>query len=574
MKSAFQQNPNSDAYQSEGRERTGYMTMWRKVSLMLFLLVTALSGVLSYIFYRSVDEMLKGELRRRGDAIAESIAESSALGVLLSDRIILIDVVTRFLGEEDVEYIWIMNRNAELLYPALSTLDVAGLDGAMLTEVVAAREKVSRLAEFGPLAEGMKSFDGYHVAVPVWRQVAIPDRGARGEKATQPDLRDRTIVELIGFVQVGLTTHRIEKQTGLVMFRATFLVVGVAFLGLFAAAIMLNRWLEPLQVVTRLAQRIRRFGFQGAVGGAEYEVEYSIAKTAKYDGADEFGLLQKTFLEMVKEIGVHDRRLREQKQRLKQMVAQRTEQLARAKEDALAANKAKSKFLASMSHELRTPLNAVIGYTEMLQHGFARNAKKQSEYLEIIRSSGQHLLSVINDILDLSKLEEGGYRLFAELFSLRQCVEEAMAFVLPKMLEKHITSSISCPDVEIINDERMMKQVLINLLSNACKFTPSGGSVNVSVKIEQEMVHILVADTGEGMTEEEVEQALQMFVQLTSGTIGPSGGTGLGLPIVDRFVKLMKGKLFIFSEKGEGTLIRIRLPIDVSSVPGQGLPAD
>jgi signal transduction histidine kinase len=266
---------------------------------------------------------------------------------------------------------------------------------------------------------------------------------------------------------------------------------------------------------------------------------------------------------MVKEIGVHDRRLREQKQRLKQMVAQRTEQLARAKEEALAANKAKSRFLASMSHELRTPLNAVIGYTEMLQHGFARNPEKQAEYLEIIRSSGQHLLSVINDILDLSKLEEGGYSVHPKRFSLEGCLEQAMAFVQPMILEKKLSAALDCPDVGLVNDQRMLKQVLINLMSNACKFTPTGGQVGVTVKEERGMVDIVVADNGEGMTPEEVQQALQAFVQIGAGDTRSSEGTGLGLPIVDRFVKLMKGKLSIFSEKGQGTLVRIRLPKDI-----------
>ena len=348
------------------------------------------------------------------------------------------------------------------------------------------------------------------------------------------------------------------------MFRAAFLVVAVAFLGAFAAAVMLNRWLEPLQVVTHLAQKIRRLGFQGALGETAHEVEASISQAQRVDRGDELGLLQDTFLEMVKEIGIHDRRLREQKQRLKQMVADRTELLAQAKEEALAANLAKSKFLASMSQELRTPLSVVLGYTEMLQYGIARSAEKQAEYLEIIRLSGQQLLSVINDILDLSKLEEGDYHLNTAPFSLKACVEQAMAFVLPKMYEKHITGSVDCPDIEIINDEHVLKHVLINLLSNAYRFSPSGGRIEVSVQTEPELVHILIADTGVGMTEEEVQQALQMFVQLYPPAAGAQQrGAGLGLPIVDRFVKLMKGKLSIFSEKGEGTLVRIRLPRNV-----------
>jgi len=535
------------------------MTMRQRASAFLLLLVIMLSGLLSYVFYRSVDEMLKDELQRRGDAIAESVAESSTLGVLLGDKVILIDVATRFLSEEDVAYIWILNRDVEPLYPPLSTLDAAAFDQVVQGDILEVQGKIAVIADMRVGGAQQKTMPVYHVAVPIWRQPtaagAVFENGD-GEKTSAGG----SARELVGFVQVGLTLERIEEQARMVMFRAAFLVMGVAFFGTLAAAVMLNRWLEPLQVVTALARRIRLFGFQRAVGGTEHEVEYSIANTARSRQADEIGLLQDTFLEMVKEIGVHDRRLREQKQRLKQMVAQRTEQLARAKEEALAANRAKSRFLASMSHELRTPLNAVIGYTEMLQHGFARNPEKQAEYLEIIRSSGQHLLSVINDILDLSKLEEGGYSVHPERFSLQGCMEQAMAFVQPMVLEKKLLAALNCPDIEVVSDERMLKQVMINLLSNACKFTPTGGHVDVTVKDERGMVDIVVADNGEGMTQDEVQQALQAFVQIGAGETRSSEGTGLGLPIVDRFVKLMKGKLSIFSEKGEGTIVRIRLP--------------
>ena len=562
---ADNKNGSRDSVNATGHAHEPFhLTMQRKALVFLLMLVVLVSGLLSYVFYQSVNEILKDELHRRGDAIAESIAESATLGVLLADKVILIDVATRFLEEEDLEYIWIMNSRGELIYPARSALEPDLARQAMLSDVIAKKAKLSVSGNLGLIMHGRPAFSGYHVAMPVWRQVSRAGLGVGGEEMALNVRGAALKQEVIGFVQVGLSVDRIEAQAGMVMFRAAFLVVGVTFLGALFAAMLLSRWLEPLRSVTALAQRIRLLGFQGAVGRTEDDVMQLIARAPRPSQSDEIGMLQQTFLEMLKEIGVHDRRLREQKARLKQMVADRTGQLARAKEAALAANKAKSTFLASMSHEIRTPLNAVIGYTEMLQCGLAQTPEKQQEYLEIIQSSGRHLLAVINDILDLSKLEEGGYSLQPASFSLLACVEQAIHFVQPKMYEKGLTGTVDCPDIEIVNDERMLKQVLINLLSNACKFTEDGGRVDVTVTVDDVGVQIVVADTGVGMTEKEVEQSLQSFVQILQGEVKKNEGTGLGLPIVDRFVKLMNGKLSIFSEKGEGTMVRVRIPREMT----------
>jgi signal transduction histidine kinase len=542
------------------------LSMNQRAGLFLLLLIVLLSSLLSYVFFQSITQMLTDELRKRGDAIATSIAESSTFGVLMEDKILLIQVAAPYIDEEDVRYVWVSNADGD---PILSTPLMLADDGkapALLAETLAQQAAVSGFSEVGPFTDGTPAFSGYHIAVPIWRETSgygfQQGMGEAEDFAADPG-GER---ELVGVVQVGLTMERIDGQTDMLMYRSGFLVAAVAFFGTLVATTLLHRWLEPLQLITTLAQRIRRLGYSEAVGNTETDVERLAESLPEgIERNDEIGQLYQTFREMVQELAVHDRRIREQKQRLKKMVSDRTTELSIAKEQAEAANKAKSTFLASMSHEIRTPLNAVIGFTEMLQQGLVPSERKKDEYLDIIHSSSQHLMSLINDILDLSKLEADRFELTVAEFNLADCVEEAYKFNKPRMENKGIKGSLSCPRIKVINDERVLKQIVVNLLSNAVKFSPDGGKVDVTVKHRDDRISIAVSDNGIGMTDREIEQALKPFVQITDlQQVKSAEGTGLGLPIVDRFVQQMGGNLHIFSEKGEGTVVRVFLPRYVS----------
>lgn len=562
--------PEESAVLAKGKAR---LSMNQRAGLFLLTLIVVLSSLLSYVFFQSITQMLTDELRKRGDAIATSIAESSTFGVLMEDKVLLIQVAAPYIDEEDVRYVWISDSDGEAIVSTPLAVVDGGQRPTVLEGVLASQETTAAFAEVGPFVNGTAAFNGYHVAVPVWRDSSgdIFRQGVgEADDFEQQDVGER---EFVGVVQVGLTTERIDEQTDLLMYRSGFLVAAVAFFGTLVATTLLHRWLEPLQFITRLAQRIRKLGYSEAIGKSETDVERLVdSLPLGIERNDEIGQLYQTFREMVQELGVHDRRIREQKQRLKKMVSDRTVELSIAKEEAEAANKAKSTFLASMSHEIRTPLNAVIGFTEMLQQGLVPNERKKDEYLEVIHSSSQHLLSLINDILDLSKLEADRFELGLEEFNLAECVEGAFTLNKPKMDQKKIKGTISCPEISVINDERVVRQILVNLLSNAVKFSSEGGTVDISVKLRDERVSIAVSDSGIGMTEREIEQALKPFVQITNlQQIKSAEGTGLGLPIVDRFLQQMGGSLHIFSEKGEGTVVRVFFPRYVENVePGSG----
>jgi GAF domain-containing protein/anti-sigma regulatory factor (Ser/Thr protein kinase) len=229
-----------------------------------------------------------------------------------------------------------------------------------------------------------------------------------------------------------------------------------------------------------------------------------------------------------------------------------------------AASRHKSEFLANMSHELRTPLNAVIGFSEvLLQRMFGDLNAKQDEYLKDIYASGQHLLSLINDILDLSKIEAGRMELAPAPFHLPSALENAVTLVKERAGRHGITLQVDVdPRLgEIVGDERKVKQVLLNLLSNAVKFTPEGGRISLRAGRKDGLVAIAVSDTGIGIAPEDQAAIFEEFRQVGHDETRKQEGTGLGLTLAKKFVELHRGQIWVESEPGRGSTFTFTLPI-------------
>jgi signal transduction histidine kinase len=228
------------------------------------------------------------------------------------------------------------------------------------------------------------------------------------------------------------------------------------------------------------------------------------------------------------------------------------------------ANRHKDEFLANMSHELRTPLNAIIGFSEvMLERMFGELTDKQDEYLNDILSSGRHLLSLINDILDLSKIEAGRMELELTDFNLPVAIDNALTLVHERAARRGLTLTQDVDERlgDFLGDERKIKQVLLNLLSNAIKFTPEGGKVQVRAELKGEVVEIAVADTGVGIAPEDQELVFEEFRQVGTDVAKKHEGTGLGLALARRFVELHGGNLWLESEVGVGSTFTFELPV-------------
>jgi signal transduction histidine kinase len=235
-------------------------------------------------------------------------------------------------------------------------------------------------------------------------------------------------------------------------------------------------------------------------------------------------------------------------------------------EEAREANQAKSAFLANMSHELRTPLNAIIGFSEIVAGElFGPTGARYVEYAHDIHSSGIHLLSIIGDVLDLSKIEAGQRALTESVVDLYEAAEASLRLVRGRAENGHIRLVNGVPrGLPRVNaDERAVKQILLNLLSNAVKFTPKGGRVAVGAELRGDgSLAISVDDTGIGIAAENIPRALAPFSQVDSSLSRRYEGTGLGLPLVKSLIELHGGTLELESEEGKGTLAAIVFPAD------------
>ncbi|MGD8909047.1 MAG: ATP-binding protein [Chromatiales bacterium] len=366
----------------------------------------------------------------------------------------------------------------------------------------------------------------------------------------------------IGWVRVGLgqetTARRLRAITRIGILQA----IAAILIGSIAVAIMGWRVTRRLYAIQTVAD---------AIHGGERE------QRVQLQGQDEAAKLGNAFDSMLDTLSLREKELQRHRDHLTELVEERTADLTKARDAAEEANRAKSVFLANMSHELRTPLNAVLGFSQLMKNA-PDTTTEQRKNLDIITHSGEHLLNLINNVLDISKIESGRVELEESNLDLHQMLLELKSLMYMRAAEKGLEFSVDqSPDLprHIAVDGGKLRQVLINLIGNAIKYTLHGGVIlkAMPVKLEADnraRLRFEVADSGPGIRAEDRERIFSPFVQV--GDRPPTeAGTGLGLAICKQHIDLMNGEIDIASEPGKGSVFHFEIP--VSLLPSKEIPA-
>ena len=340
------------------------------------------------------------------------------------------------------------------------------------------------------------------------------------------------------------------------IWRTALLLAAFLAAGIGLSVLLARRLVRPVKQMRTAA---------GRIGAGAYGERIELRRRDELGGlADELNRMAASLQASVHSL---EQKVEERTRELQQVLAE----LSQKGRELEVASEHKSHFLANMSHELRTPLNAILGFSQVLrQRLFGPINEKQEEYLDDILSSGNHLLSLINDVLDLSKVEAGQVELEVASFSLREALERGVVMVREPATKHGVRLSLElAPGIDLVEgDERRLRQVIFNLLSNAVKFTPEGGSIVVaSAQVDGE-VRVSVTDTGPGIAAEDRERIFEEFMQTDVG-VQQSEGTGLGLALSKRLVELHGGRIWVESEPGHGSRFVFTLPDEKASHNGR-----
>ena len=347
-------------------------------------------------------------------------------------------------------------------------------------------------------------------------------------------------------------SHRLKRYAAI----AAIVLAASLIAALLVASIFQRAVAEPivhLAEITRIVSRDKNYALRASPTG----------------NRDEPDILIHAFNDMLGQIQQREEALRDAHRELEQRVEARTAQLAAANKELERQNREveratqlKSQFLASMSHELRTPLNAIIGFSDLLAEKTADHlTDKQNRFIGHVRNGARHLLQLINDILDLSKIESGLLELRRETFSLTEAMPEVLSVIKPLAMAKKIRIEHTEETFSVYADRVRFKQILYNLLSNALKFTPEGGRVRVEGSIDGSLVCISVTDSGIGIRPEDQQLIFEEFRQAGESTKWVKEGTGLGLAITKRLVQRQGGTIRVESELGKGSCFSFTLPV-------------
>jgi signal transduction histidine kinase/DNA-binding response OmpR family regulator len=545
-----------------------------KITAYISLVVILTATVLGWFLVRRQVREIADHLKEKGAVIARGVASASEYGVLTGDETIFASIIAGLIKESDVAYCIIYDNKGEpLAHTPVLPRHIKGISPAADYEVNERALRADKL-KIQHFTEDETKTPVYDIAAPIMTQKSPSLSGEEvifgiGE---EPDTEG--VPERIGVARIGISLDAMNEQISQARRTIRNVTVMVVLLAIGMTVFLVRRIVNPVEQLVAATERV-------ASGDLD--------KPVMINTNDEIGDLGASFNKMTQDLKRYRTELEEYSRTLEQKVEERAkalrlinEELHRTNQQLEAVSQLKSEFLANMSHELRTPLNAIIGFSEILcDQSFGTLNEKQRRYAENVVVSGKHLLQLINEILDLAKVESGKMQLHPETFAVANMLAEIANFVKGLAAQKEITirQRLSPRLVTVTADPKKLKQIFYNLLSNAIKFTPNKGWVEISTDVvgDFEMsdgdqfvlrryAEFCVRDNGIGIDKAEHERIFQEFQQVDGSHARQYEGTGLGLALTKKLVELHGGSIWLESEKGKGCSFYFTLPVSDKDV--------
>ncbi len=491
-----------------------------KLRIFLIFIILVLSFILIIIQYYHESNVLKKALQKRVESIAKSLAYNSEYGVLTGDKKFLDSLCQAAINQEDIVYAIIEDNSGNPLQEKwkIKRFKLANhLKASNSVHIFNFNNKYGNFVEvIAPVISSRKKYqdvDSTSTSSPFesveWFQIGTVRVGASYEKVN----------------------NEIAKLTKTIIFiTGAIILIGGIIIGVFTNQIIL----KPLFKILNATKEVTEGNLSTYV---------NLSPKIK----DEIKILADNFNKMIFSIRKNRNELYQQLLQIERL------------------NKVKSEFLANVSHELRTPLNSIIGYSQLLLEGIEGElSEQQKKSVEKILKNGQILLNLINDILDLAKIESGRIDLQLSLFDINDCIDASLEIVKPLYQAKklEIKKSIQSPLPKIYSDKNKITQILVNLLSNAIKFSDYGIIEIIAFKNQNKLL-LKVKDMGKGIPKDKLYSIFDAFVQLPIDSDEYIQGTGLGLTIVKKFVEMLKGKIYVESQLGKGSTFTVEIPFDI-----------